>query len=383
MARIVTGITGVLALVIIAAWLFGPETRDTAAVAYSPLPSPEWPIPVDTAGAVRADAFRRAQIRADRRAAVSLDDVAFPLLRQAPADPVGSPLVCRYAYDEPSGTSSKFDCVLESGLVVKVKYGRNPEVHAETATATLLARLGYASDEVRIIPSVRCYGCPRYPFLLSRLLWLVHLPDPLNPDGWDRGYTDFEWVSVESRFDAPAITTETVEGWAWHELGHSEAPRADVDAFRLLAAFLAHWDNKSDNQRLVCLDEAPAPPDGWCDRPLLMIQDMGATFGPVKVNLSGWRDRPVWLDRRTCRLTMRDMPFRGATYPDVQIGEAGRVQLARQLASLSAEEIRQVFFQARVHDFYSGTNDERDLDAWTAAFRHRVDQIVNAGPCPL
>lgn len=371
MRRLVSGIAGTVVLVTVAAWLFAPQTRGaTPSVAYTPLPSPEWAIPRDTADAVRADAFRRAQVR--------LDPAARPALLPA----LTEPLPCRYAHDEPSGTSSKFDCVLETGHVVKVKYGRNAEVHAETAASTLLTALGYAADQVRIVPRLRCYGCPRYPFLLSRLLLLAHIPDPLDPDGYDRGYTDFDWVSVESRFDAPAIETETIEGWAWHELARSAAPRADLDAFRLLAAFLAHWDNKSGNQRLVCLDEGPAPPDGICTYPLLMMQDMGATFGPVKVNLAGWRDRPIWLDPRECRVTMRDLPFRGATYPDVQISEAGRVQFARRLAGLSDDEVRQMFFDARFHDFYSGTDDDRDLEAWTAAFRHRADQIVSAGPCP-
>ncbi len=173
-----------------------------------------------------------------------------------------------------------------------------------------------------------------------------------------------------------------MEGWAWSELAQSEAPRAELDAFRLLAAFLAHWDNKADNQRLVCLDQVPAPPDGRCAQPLLMIQDLGATFGPVKVNLSAWQDRPVWLDARECRVTMRDLPFSGATYPDVQISEGGRVQLAQALAGVSDENVRQMFFDARFHEFHSGTDDGRDLDAWTAAFRSRVDQIVSAGRCP-
>ena len=35
--------------------------------------------------------------------------------------------------------------------------------------------------------------------------------------------------------------------------------RADLDALRLLARVLAHWDNKSENQRLVCLDGPPRP----------------------------------------------------------------------------------------------------------------------------
>ena len=383
MPQLVGGITGALALVTVAALLFAPATRGaTPSVNYSPLPSPEWPIPEDTADAVRADAFRRAQVRVDRPAPIALDDVAFSLTNPVSAAALTEPVLCRYAYDEPSGTSSKFDCVLESGHVVKVKYGRNSEVHAETAASTLLTTLGYAADEVRIVPRLRCFGCPRYPFLLSRLLSMARVSNPLDPHGYDRGYTDFEWVSVESRFDAPAIDTGTVRGWAWYELARSEAPRADLDAFRLLAAFLAHWDNKSDNQRLVCLDQGPAPPDGTCQRPLLMMQDVGATFGPVKVNLSAWQGRPIWLDPRECLVTMRDLPFRGATYPDVQISEGGRVQLAQRLAALSDEDVWQMFFDARFHDFYSGTDDRHDLEAWTAAFRRRVDQIVSAGPCP-
>ncbi len=130
-------------------------------------------------------------MRVHRAPAISLDDVAFSLTNPAGAPALTEPVQCRYAYDEPSGTSSKFDCVLKSGHVVKVKYGRNPEVHAETATSTLLTTLGYAADHVSIVPRLRCYGCPRYPFLLSRLFRLAHTPHPLAPDGFDRGYTDF------------------------------------------------------------------------------------------------------------------------------------------------------------------------------------------------
>ena len=313
---------------------------------------------------------------------LSLEDVSY-----AESAPTSNPnqasiLECRYLYDEPSGTSSKFDCVRPSGEIVKVKYGRNAEIHAETAASILLTRLGYAADRVRIVPRVRCYGCPRYPFLMSRLLFLAHIPDPMDPDGFDSGYTDFDWVSVESRFDAPSIETENVEGWAWYELTDSHAPRAELDAFRLLAAILAHWDNKSDNQRLVCLDPGPAPPDGVCATPLLMIQDLGATFGPVKVNLSAWRDRPLFENPGECRVTMRDLPFSGATFPDVQISEEGRLDFARRLSTLSDDEVRRMFVDANFPEFYSGTDDGQDLEHWTAAFRHRVDQVVSAGPCP-
>ena len=178
MLRIVGGITGVLVLVIVATWLFAPEAREITSVNYSPLPSPEWPIPSDTADAVRADAFRRAQVRADRPATVSLDDLA------------SEPLRCRYAYDEPSGTSSKFNCVLESGHVIKVKYGRNPEVHAETAASAVLTTLGHAADHVSIVPRLRCHGCPRYPFLAQSARMPADNPRPPVPWGDVPGRAD-------------------------------------------------------------------------------------------------------------------------------------------------------------------------------------------------
>jgi len=39
--------------------------------------------------------------------------------------------------------------------------------------------------------------------------------------------------------------------------------------------FLAHWDNKEDNQRLVCVDATPHAADQPCATPLLMLQDVG------------------------------------------------------------------------------------------------------------
>jgi hypothetical protein len=263
-----------------------------------------------------------------------------------------------------------------------VKYSRNPEIHAEVAATRLLTAMGYATDQVRIVERLRCHGCPRFPFLTSQLLWLVGAFDLMADRGFEGAFTDFEMVAVERRFAAPAIKTDDVEGWAWFELSQSDAPRADLDAFRLLAVFLGHWDNKSDNQRLVCLDELPAAPGDPCVRPVLMIQDLGATFGPVKANLSNWHHRPVWTDRAACLVSMQDLPWAGATFPEARISEAGRLLFGEQLSRVSAEDIRALFRDARFQDFQSTTDDERDLDAWTAAFQHRVEQITTGPPCP-
>jgi hypothetical protein len=379
----------------VSTWVLSAEARGSLpSGSFDPSPHLDWPVSPARADAIRSDALSRAAARlpgplrpsarpgrpepAEGRGTRPRSDAHVGRVpRSEPAGAPADPLTCRYLADEPSGTSPKFNCVLDGGEIVKVKYGRNSEIHAEAAATRLLTLLGYPGDDVRIVSRVRCYGCPRFPFLGTQLLSIARLPALLGPHGYDDAYTDFDWVGVEHRFNAPAIETPDAEGWAWFELKSSTAPRAELDALRLLAVFLAHWDNKSENQRLVCLDEAPAQPDRPCTQPLLMIQDLGATFGPIKVNIAAWRDMPVWVDRTTCTISMKSLPYQGATFPDARINEAGRAQLAQALSALSAEQIRNLFAEARFPQFQSGTDDERDLEAWTSAFKHRVNQITS------
>jgi hypothetical protein len=388
------GLAGILVLAGISSWLFAAEARGVLpSGVFDAAPRVDWPVSPAHADAIRRDALTRARVRlpGPLRGTRPTDDSTIDhrlsvgrVPRSGPAEPrsgPADPLTCRYLAQPPSGTSAKFDCVLEGGEIVKVKYGRNSEIQAEAAATRLLDWLGYAADDVRIVPRVRCHGCPRFPFLATQLLSLARMPWLLAPHGHDSAYTDFAWPAVERRFDAPAIITPATEGWAWFELEPSHAPRADLDAFRLLAVFLAHWDNKSENQRLVCLDAPPARPDQRCAQPLLMMQDLGATFGPTKVNLAAWRGLPVWTDPQTCTASMRALPYQGATFPQVRISEAGRAQLAQALSALSREQIEDVFRDARFPELHSATDDARDLEAWVSAFRHRVNQIVTAGPC--
>jgi hypothetical protein len=385
--RLVAGLAAILVFAGISTWLFAAEDR-------GPLPSGrydaalpvDWPVTPAHADAIRRDALIRATVRLPGQHPASAAGSGEAGRGTRPADDreryVSEPLTCRYLAEVPSGTSAKFDCALDGGEIIKVKYGRNSEIHAEAAATRLLASLGYAADEVQIVPRVRCYGCPRFPFFATQLLTLARMPLLLAPHGHDGAYTDFEWPAVERRFHAPAIETPTTQGWAWFELKGSHAPQADLDAFRLLSVFLAHWDNKSQNQRLVCLDDLPSQPDQPCAQPLLMIQDLGATFGPTKVNIANWRDMPVWADRPTCTVSMRSLPYQGATFPEARISEGGRTQLAQALSAVSQDDIEALFREARFPQFQSGTDDRRDLEAWVAAFRHRVDQIVTGAPCP-
>ena len=377
MRRVTTvAAAAVVGLIAVTSWLMAAEYRGPVPRGnFEPRRLEPWTLTGADADARRNDALARATfaVPGDWQPAVDPDAATGdPLMGAVPA--------CRFVAAEPSGTTAKFDCVFAGGDTVKVKYGRNSEIHAEAAATRLLRRLGYAADTVVLIPRLRCYGCPRYPFFVEQLHARLGLP-LLPPDAND-GYTDFEWVAAERKFPAPAIETPAHKGWHWWELDRSQAPRADLDAFRLTAMFIAHWDNKGANQRLVCLDDTPPAASGACARPLAMTQDLGASFGPLKVNLARWRELPVWQDRKACLVSMRAFPFGGATFEDAIISEAGRLQFLERVAAITDSEIERLFADARFPQFQVGTDEERDLKAWRTAFRDRVDQIDKAGPCP-
>ena len=187
-------------------------------------------------------------------------------------------------------------------------------------------------------------------------------------------YRDFHGVSVERNLDGEAIEVGTERGWGFYELKQIDparggATRAEVDALRLMAVFLHHWDNKTSNQRLICVDSKSAD----CAHPLAMIQDVGSEFGPKKVELEQWRAKPVWHgDAAACVVSMQSMPYNGGTFQDVTISEGGRKLLADRLGQLSAQQIETLFTAAGLEN----------VPEWVAAFQDKVKQITGHAPCP-
>jgi hypothetical protein len=292
---------------------------------------------------------------------------------------------CQYVPSAATGMTPKFTCLLRTGESVKVKYGRSPELAAEFGATRLLSALGFGADRMFLVPRVRCFGCPLDPFRLQQATDLVRgqrlLEKALDYSRW----TEFEWAAIEREPDAPEITAGGAPGWAWWELDRVDpssggASRAEIDAFRLMALFLAHWDNKSENQRLVCLS---GEPDGQrCASPFAMIDDAGATFGPAKVDLEGWRAAPIWTDRATCRTSMRTLPHRGATYSDARISEAGRRLLASRLSRVTDADVRDLVVAARFAAFDGSEAESREVAGWVETFMDKVREITDRPPCP-
>jgi hypothetical protein len=293
------------------------------------------------------------------------------------ADRATNLLVCRFIAEGPSGTTPKFECVTQAGDRIKVKY-TGAEPHSEVAASRLMRALGFPADEVTFVERVRCHGCPAFPFLTMRVLGLINAAGVYGRWVDYHEYRDIDWAAIEHRHPGIEIETGEGRGWAWFELKDLDAPAAHVDALRLLAMFLAHWDNKAENQRLICLDEdVSVGSQERCTTPMALVQDLGATFGPRKVNLRKWRHTPVWTDRASCLVSMADLPHGGGTFAPVHISEAGRRFLADRLGMLTRAEIRTLFETAR---FPQHTGEP--VDAWVDAFDDKVREISEGPPCP-
>ena len=323
----------------------------------------------------RHDALRRAQVWMEPQVPLELAELG----RNPPytvAD--GRELDCRFEITRSSGMTAKFHCVLPDGRRVKVKYGKtNAETVTELAATRLLHALGFGADRVYAVPAVNCRGCPVYPY--PRMPWL----DALRGDA-DR-VVRFEGTTVEVPYGGRPIESAMLEGWGFDELRYVDpaaggAPRADVDALRLMAVFLANWDNKYENQRLVGLDAAEGP---RCAKPFALMHDVGVSFGPWRLDVKGWSSNPVWKDRATCTVSMKDLPFQGATFGEVQISEPGRAKLARLLGMLSRAQLLKLFAGAGITEYEQHVNPESgDISQWVQAFEGRRAQISDGPPCP-
>ena len=333
----------------------------------------------------RQDALTRAQVFVEPQPHIPTLD-----LSRNPSDPhpfaPDDQLTCRYVSETTSGTSPKFSCRLENGDVVKVKYGASPEIPAEVAATRLLAALGFGADHVTPLQRVHCRGCPASPYRMRRTfehLFLAPLFDRLLDDSQARTFTE---VSVERKLEGRTFEIDPYTGWSFDELASVDAPRggasrAEIDALRLVAVLLGHWDNKPDNQRLVCLEGSSREPASAkpCARPLLVLHDVGSTFGARSAGYQGWKAAPIWTDAATCTTGMSTLPYGGATFKPVSISEEGRQLLAGKLRQLASRELHDLFAAAG----YGAGRDAGGpgVAAWVETFLAKVRDITDGPPC--
>jgi hypothetical protein len=302
-------------------------------------------------------------------------DIPSMNLRTGPIGPgsfeQGATVTCTYLDKKMSGASPKFACRLEDGDELKVKYGGdNGEVYGEVAASRLLWALGFGADHMYSV-RVICRGCP----------------DEIAGVLRSNGERIVDPAAVERKMPGE----ELVAKWDWDELDQvaesaGGATKAQRDAFKLLAVLLQHSDSKADQQRVICV-EGFSKDGGRCAVPLMMINDVGITFGRAKtfnqqprasVNLAEWAKVPIWKESTGCVGNLSGS-FKG-TLKNPVIGEGGRQFLADLLTQLSDRQVRDMFEAARVHlrprapD--SGQSGFPTVDEWVDAFRQKRTEIV-------
>jgi hypothetical protein len=312
------------------------------------------------------------------------------------AVPFDSEVTCTFEEpkEKPTGVNPKFNCRSESGETIRVKYG-SPEVYSEVTATRLFWALGFYADEMYPV-RLKCLGCP---------------PNPVEPDQGERETRIIEDAIIERKFPGIVLETKTDEGVNWQEFEKIDekeggASRRDRDALKLLATFVQHADSKPDNQRLACYAQdfrnAGGSGEAFCTKPVVMIQDLGSTFGSggvvniSKMDYKGWRDREVFNTAEEAKqLVKTDQKFCvgnvvasmgatmgtedvGLTHPS--IGEEGRQFLSDLMNQLTHQQIRDLFRVSRIDrlDQHVGSDgDERKItaDDWALVFEQKRAKI--------
>jgi hypothetical protein len=289
------------------------------------------------------------------------------------AFPSRATVLCNYLDKPLGGQSPKFACTIGEDDEVKVKFGgNNGEVYGEVLATRLLWALGFGADRMYPV-NVICRGCP------------PELGGIARPDNARR----FDPAVIERTMPGTEWPAAGQEGWSWGELDFVNAelggaPPAHRDALKLMAVFLQHTDSKPEQQRVICGGRATPTS---CERPFLMISDVGLTFGRANranansagsVNLNAWRQTPVWTGDAGCTGNL-PKSFSG-TLDNPAISEEGRRFLANLLVQLSDAQIHALFEVARVELRLRSPGEVSSgfatVPEWVDAFKEKRNQIV-------
>ena len=284
-------------------------------------------------------------------------------------------VACDYLQEKLTGTTRKFECTIGENDVVKVRYGdENGKVQGAVIASRLLWALGFGADGLYPV-RVTCRGCSSDPWKQRDRTSGEHLFDP---------------ATIERKPKGHEMNSENQGGWAWPELDAVDerqggATRAQRDALKLLAVFMQHTDNKLQQERLLCLPNGRTA-DGGCEKPFMMLHDVGLTFGKANVfnrtsvgsvNFAEWSSAGIWKDDDGCVGHMSKSLT--GTLGDPTISEAGRQFLSDLLEQLSDKQIHDLFEVARV-DLRSrrpnSSESPASVDEWVAAFNHKRAEIA-------
>jgi hypothetical protein len=323
--------------------------------------------------------------------------------------PPGTEIRCHYVEwkNPPTGVSPKFKCKLDSGEIVRIKYGKeNRETFGEVAASRLFWALGFYSDDVYSV-RVHCIGCPEN--------------SPFKPEKSERRIVrDFPYAMMEKNYPGFIIEDHSDEGWAWKELekvkpDQGGASPEQLGALELLAVFVQHGDQKPAQQRIGCAKtdvvysgKNNKKLKGECMRPVLMVQDLGSTFGRADQNTSSgakmrfdlWSQLPVWdlkaeaayyqkTNYKVCignLIASATARTDGLDHP--VITEPSRKFLADELLELTDTQIHDLFVSARADQTgetikVDGFERPVTVNDWVQAFKKKRREIVERNCTPM
>ena len=172
----------------------------------------------------------------------------------------------------------------------------------------------------------------------------------------DSSYT-FEHAAIERPFDGRKIEASDDQGWNWYELDKIDPRRG-----RLAAGARGRVAPRGRPARALGQqgsEPAARLPAGIatsrmasCAAPLAMIQDLGATFGPKKMDLPNWKRTPMWVDARACRVSMKSAAVRRRhVRRSADLGGGTAASRCELLRPLDAAQLDALFDPAGVTSF--------------------------------
>jgi hypothetical protein len=277
---------------------------------------------------------------------------------------------------------------------IKVKFGATDnEVFAEIVATRLMWATGYYTDAWYPV-QVECHGCPE---------------NPISGSGATATRT-YAVANIVRKLPGHKMTQNgrDDQGWSWKELDTANGrPVYERDGLKLLAVFMQHSDNKPPQQRLNCdkveVDGKTQPPTTTCDHSIMLVQDVGASFGSgglftsntsAKMNIENWSGKKLWRRAGTdaapqaCQASLSKSLTAKDGLSDPQISEDGRRFDAGLMCQLSDLQIEALFRAARVaampkfHNqdgsFKSGIDEASVVHQWVEAFKKKREDLASA-----
>ena len=280
----------------------------------------------------------------------------------------------------------------------KVKYlmppypnnsARDNEVFTEVAAARILWALGFAADHMYSARTANCIGCGSDPFKNNLKENRASIHD--KP-------VAFNVVAIERLLPMEPIDPGDDETWSWADAnalyanGWTREQKIAFDAYRLALGIVSYHNGLDSQNRLACAEwKAGSEHPRICTHPVILVQDLGSTFGKPgtfgnsRGDFSDWQGQRIFANAARCELRY---PLKG----DPTVMKAAQDLLLQRLERLDRDRVKAIFSAARFqimdkkqidrlrHGSSSGA-DDAVLNEWTDVFFARVAEIRSARNC--